>query len=72
MKEYKIFHKILGVLFIFIGIISYLIPVPGSTLLVVLGFIWLVGKNKTLYFFREILGKRIFKFLKIKKVIKKI
>lgn len=73
MKEWKIFQKILGVFLVLIGLISYLVPVPGSTLLIVLGLVSLVGKNKTLYFLREILGKKFFKFLKIRNIgVKKV
>jgi chromate transport protein ChrA len=69
-KSTKI-HKILGIIFIFIGIILYPTPIPGSTLLVVLGFIWIIGKKRTLHFLKEKLNKKLFKFLKIKKIIKK-
>ncbi len=54
------------------GLISYIFPVPGSTVLVVLGFVWLIGKNKSISFLRKILGKKIFKSLKIKEVVKDI
>ena len=65
-------HKMIGIALILIGLISYVFPVPGSTVLVALGFVWLIGKNRTLYFLREVLGKKIFKLLKIKKVVKEI
>ena len=70
--ELKIIHKLIGVSFIIIGLISYMFPVPGSTVLVALGLVWLIGKRRALYFLREILGKKIFKLLKIKKVVKEI
>jgi hypothetical protein len=70
--ELRVVHKAIGIGLIIIGLISYVFPIPGSTVLVVLGFVWLIGKNKTLYFLREILGKKIFKLLKIKKVVKEI
>jgi len=72
MKNLNIIHKIIGISFIVVGLISYIFPVPGSTVLVVLGFVWLIGKDRSLYFLKEILGKKIFKLLKIKKVVKEI
>ncbi len=72
MKNLSIVHKIIGISFIVVGLISYVFPVPGSTVLVVLGFVWLIGKDRSLYFLKEILGKKIFKLLKIKKVVKEI
>jgi len=38
----------------------------------ILGFVWLIGKNKTSYFLREILGKKVFGFLKVGGIVKKI
>ena len=70
--ELEVFHKIIGIVLILIGMISYVFPVPGSTLLVALGFVWLIGKVKTLIFLKEILGKKVFKLLKIDKVVKDI
>jgi hypothetical protein len=72
MKNWEYFHKIFGIILIIIGIITYLTPIPGSTLLIVLGFIWLIGKKRTSYFFKEILGKKLFNFLKIKSLVKKL
>ncbi len=72
MDKWKIFHKVLGVIFIVVGIISYITPIPGSTLLIILGTIWLIGKKRTLHFFREFLGKKVFKSLRIKKVVEKL
>jgi len=72
MKGWYFFHKIIGIALILIGLVSYLFPIPGSTLLVALGFVWLIGKDKTLFFLKEVLGKKIFKLLKIKKVVKDI
>jgi hypothetical protein len=39
MKRWEIFHKILGIVFVIAGLASYPTPVPGSTLLIVLGFV---------------------------------
>ncbi len=72
MKNLSVVHRIIGISFIVVGLISYIFPVPGSTVLVVLGFVWLIGKNKSLSFLRKILGKKIFKSLKIKEVVKDI
>ncbi|MBP9748112.1 MAG: hypothetical protein KBD17_00575 [Candidatus Pacebacteria bacterium] len=72
MKKLENFHKILGLLFIITGVIFWLTPVPGTTLLIILGFVWLIGKYKTSHFLKDILGKKIFKFLKIKQVVKKL
>lgn len=71
IKELKNFHKVLGIIFIFSGIILYPTPIPRTTLLIVLGFVWIIGKKRTLHFFKEILSKKMFKFLKINKIIKK-
>ena len=70
--EVEMVHKIIGIFLIFIGVVSYMFPIPGSTLLVALGFVWLIGKNKTLFFLKKVLGSKIFKLLKIGKVIKEI
>ncbi len=67
-----IFYKIFGVILIIIGIIFYVTPIPGTTLLIILGLIWLVGKRRTLYFLKEILGNKIFRRFRIKKVVDKI
>lgn len=72
MKKMGMIHKIIGIVLVLAGVISYLFPVPGSTMLVVLGFVWLIGKNKTMFFLKEVLGKKIFKLLKIKKAVKDI
>ena len=72
MSLWKILHKIIGVLLIILGLTSYVFPAPGSTLLVSIGFVWLMGKDRTLYFLREILGKKIFKSLKIKSIVRKV
>lgn len=66
------FHKILGILFIITGVIFWITPIPGTTLLIILGFVWLIGKNRTTYFLKEILGKKVFKFLKVRSVVKKL
>ena len=65
-------HKILGVIFIIIGILFYLTPLPGTTFLIILGCVLFIGKNKTLVFFKKILNNKTFKFLKIKKTVKEI
>ena len=70
MRNLENFHKILGALFIVVGIIFWITPIPGTTLLIILGFVWLLGKNRTSHFLKEILGKKIFKFLKIRNVVK--
>jgi len=70
--NWKKFHRILGALFIAVGVIFWITPIPGTTLLIILGFVWLVGKNRTLYFLKEVLGKKIFEFLKVRRIIKKI
>jgi hypothetical protein len=72
MEKFNVFQKILGISFIVIGLISYIAPIPGSTLLIILGFVWLIGKKRTMYFFKEVLSKKMFKFLKVRRVIKKI
>lgn len=71
MKEENSFHKILGVIFIVIGILFYITPLPGTTFLIIVGFILLVGEKRTKHFLKEVLGKKIFKFLKINKIVKK-
>jgi hypothetical protein len=70
--EIETIHKIIGIFLILVGFVSYIFPIPGSTLLVALGFVWLIGKNKALSFLRKILGSKIFKLLKIKKVVEEI
>lgn len=65
-------HKVLGATFIIIGVVLYPTPIPGTTILAVLGFIWFMGKNKTLVFLKSLLNKSIFKKLQIKNIIKKI
>ena len=72
MKESKIFHKTLGIIFITFGIIFYLTPVPGTTILIILGFIFLIGKKKTLNFFKRIFSHKMFNKLRIKKIVEKL
>ncbi len=67
----NIFHKILGIIFITIGVFFYITPLPGTTFLIIVGFILLVGEKRTKYFLKEILGRKIFKFLQINKIVKK-
>ncbi|MBU0998781.1 hypothetical protein KKG24_00510 [Patescibacteria group bacterium] len=72
MKEWKKLHIILGILFIIVGVTFYITPIPGTTLLIVLGFIWLMGKDRTSYFLKKILGEKVFGFLKLEQVIEKL
>jgi hypothetical protein len=72
MEKWEYFHKILGIIFIVIGIIFYPTPIPGTTALIILGFILLIGKKRTSYFLKEVLSEKMFKFLKIKNLIKKL
>jgi len=67
-----IFHKILGFIFITFGLIFYLTPIPGTTILIVAGFVFLIGKKKTLNFFKRILSHKMFNKLRVKSIIKKI
>lgn len=70
--EIEMVHKTIGIFLILVGAISYMFPIPGSTLLVALGFVWLIGKNRTLFFLKKVLGNKIFKLLKIDKIVKDI
>ncbi len=72
MNEWKNYHKAIGVIFIGTGIIFYPTPIPGTTILIILGFVWLIGKKRTLNFLHEVLNKKIFNFLKVKSIIKKL
>ena len=72
MKGWDVFHKIFGTLLIAIGAIFFVSPIPGSAPVIVLGLVWLIGKRRALYFLREILGKRMFKLFRIKKVVDKM
>jgi chromate transport protein ChrA len=65
-------HKVLGATFIIIGVVLYPTPIPGTTILAVLGFVWLIGKDRTLIFLKRILSKNIFKKLQIRNIVKKI
>jgi len=69
--KYETFHKILGIVFISIGVIFYITPLPGTTILIIIGFILLIGEKRTKHFLKEILGKKVFKYLKINKIIKR-
>lgn len=71
-NKFKHFHKVFGIIFIVIGIIFYPTPVPGTTLLILVGFIWFMGKKKTLESLRHVLSHKAFNFLKIKKIVEKI
>ncbi len=72
MKKWEYFYKIFGIILITTGIITYVVPIPGSTLLIVLGLIWLIGKKRTLSFFEKNLNKKVFNSLKIKGLVKKL
>lgn len=72
MKEWRKLHIILGIIFILVGITFYLTPIPGTTLLIVLGFIWIMGKERTLFFLKKVLGEKVFKSLKLEQVIEKL
>ena len=72
MKKWEYFYKIFGIVLIITGVITYIIPIPGSTLLIVLGFIWLIGKKRALRFFEKNLNKKVFNSLKIKGIVKKL
>jgi len=71
-EKLKYLHKILGIMFIIIGIIFYPTPLPGTTLLILLGFVWFVGKKKTIESFKSVLSHKAFSFLKIKKIVSKL
>jgi len=71
MKEWKKLHIVLGILFIVVGITFYITPIPGTTLLIITGFVWLMGKDKTVYFLKKVLGEKGFKFFKIERIIEK-
>jgi hypothetical protein len=72
MKNREGLHKLFGIFLILAGIILYPTPIPGTTSLCILGFVWLIGEKRTINFLRKILGGKIFKSLKIKKLISKI
>lgn len=72
MNKWEILHKTLGFIFITIGLVFYMTPIPGTTALIVLGFVWLIGEKKTISFLKKILSKKMFKFLKIKNIFEKI
>jgi len=68
----EIFRKIMGVLLILFGIILYITPIPTTSLLIVLGFVFIIGKDKTLIFLKKILSNKTFKKLNIEDFIKKM
>lgn len=72
MEEKINFHKVLGAIFVLLGLIFYPTPVPGTTLLLILGLVFLFGKKRTLRLLKEHLNKKIFKSLKIKSIMKKL
>ncbi len=71
MEKRRNFYKILGILFIIIGITFYITPVPGTTLLTVTGFVLLMGKDRTACFLKRVLGEKGFKFFKIERIFEK-
>ncbi|OGI81797.1 hypothetical protein A3I95_00685 [Candidatus Nomurabacteria bacterium RIFCSPLOWO2_02_FULL_44_12] len=72
MKDWGNWHKIFGIFFIIFGVIFYLTPIPGTTLLILLGFVWLMGKKRTSSFLNKVLSHKIFKFLRLERIIKKM
>ena len=72
MKNFKHYHKIFGVALIATGIIFYPTPVPGTTFMILLGFVWFMGKKKTIESCKHVLSHKAFKFLRIKKIVEKI
>jgi uncharacterized membrane protein HdeD (DUF308 family) len=72
MKKHKYLYELLGVLFIIIGVVLYPTPIPGTTLIIILGLIFIIGKNKTLYLLKKHLNKDFLRSLKIDKIIKKL
>ena len=70
--NFKHFHKIFGIIFIAIGVIFYPTPIPGTTLLILIGFVWFIGKKKTIESFKHVLSHKAFNFLKIKKIVSKL
>ena len=71
-KKWKIFYKTLGFIFIVVGVSLYWTPVPGTTILIILGLEWFIGKSKTLSFFKENLNKKVFRYLRLGAIIKKM
>jgi uncharacterized membrane protein HdeD (DUF308 family) len=65
-------HHLLGAILIILGILLYLTPIPGTTLLILIGFVWLLGGHRATHFFKRVLGKKAFKSMKVESVIKKI
>ncbi len=72
MKDKITFHKILGMVFIIFGIIMYPTPIPGTSILILLGFVWFMGKRKTISYLRHILSRKAFAFLHVKEIVKNI
>jgi hypothetical protein len=46
MGKWKIYYKISGIILIAIGVIFYLTPLPGTTFLIICGFILIFGKKR--------------------------
>lgn len=65
-------HRILGAALITTGIILYPTPIPGTTILIILGLIWAVEKTKTINFLKKTLGEKIFLKLKLSKIAGKL
>ena len=72
MEEKVTVHKVLGAIFVLVGLIFYPTPIPGTTFLIILGLIFLFGKKKTLHLLKNHLNKKVFKFLRIKSIMKKL
>ena len=72
MKEKINLHKVLGAILFLVGLILYPTPIPGTTMMMILGLILLFGKKKTLKLLKDHLNKKVFKYLKINKIIKKL
>ncbi|MFA6354990.1 MAG: hypothetical protein WCW65_01015 [Candidatus Paceibacterota bacterium] len=72
MEEKVKFHKFLGAIFILVGLTFYPTPIPGTTILIIMGLILVFGKRKTLVLLKEHLNKKVFKYLRINKIFKKL
>ncbi len=70
MEKLDTFHKLIGVAMIAAGVIFYPTPVPGTTLLIILGMMWLMGRKKTLSFLKKNLSNKTFNKLKTEKIFR--
>jgi len=64
-------HKIFGSAFILLGIALYPTPLPGTTILVIVGLVWLIGERRSRRFLMKIFGPKIFRRIKAPKIIDK-